>query len=84
MAGRQRSFRRARGFAPSPLKLPPGFEHAPDLLAMGGELKAAFCLLKERIHMPSIALRGRQRVYRQAMRSPTSLQKNRVYCPENC
>ncbi|HIA54808.1 MAG TPA: carbamoyltransferase HypF [Candidatus Melainabacteria bacterium] len=38
--------RRARGAAPTPIPLPPGFENAPDLLAMGGELKNTFCLLK--------------------------------------
>lgn len=37
--------RRARGFAPEPLPLPPGFDHCPPVLAMGGELKATFCLL---------------------------------------
>jgi len=47
MAGAPRLLRRARGYAPRPLRLPPGFEAAPDLLAMGGELKAAFCLLKD-------------------------------------
>jgi hydrogenase maturation protein HypF len=38
--------RRARGYAPAPLISPPGFEAAPQLLAMGGEFKATFCLLK--------------------------------------
>ncbi|MEF3366648.1 carbamoyltransferase HypF [Methylocystis sp. 9N] len=47
MSGRPRVLRRARGYAPSPLRLPAGFDRAPDLLAMGGELKAAFCLVKE-------------------------------------
>jgi hydrogenase maturation protein HypF len=46
MAGRARVLRRARGYAPAPLRLPSGFESAPQLLAFGGELKAAFCLLK--------------------------------------
>src|SRR5208337_2184646 len=36
MAGRMRLLRRARGF-----------EAAPELLAMGGELKATFCLVKD-------------------------------------
>ncbi|BAN70056.1 Sua5/YciO/YrdC/YwlC family protein [endosymbiont of unidentified scaly snail isolate Monju] len=39
--------RRARGFAPTPLPLPPGLEDAPPLLALGGELKNTFCLLRE-------------------------------------
>ena len=47
MAGRARVLRRARGYAPAPLRLPSGFESAPPLLAFGGELKAAFCLLKD-------------------------------------
>ncbi len=46
-AGRPRLLRRARGYAPAPLKLPPGFEQAPAVLAMGGELKNSFCLLKD-------------------------------------
>ena len=47
MAGVPRVLRRARGYAPAPIPLPPGFERAPDLLAMGGELKATFCLVKD-------------------------------------
>jgi hydrogenase maturation protein HypF len=47
MAGRARIFRRARGFAPAPIPLPPGFEAAPELVAMGGQLKTTFCLVKD-------------------------------------
>jgi hydrogenase maturation protein HypF len=47
MAGRARVLRRARGFAPVPIALPPGFEAAPELLAMGGELKTTFGLVKD-------------------------------------
>lgn len=47
MDGRARVVRRARGYAPAPIKLPPGFEQVPDLLAFGGELKATFCLVKD-------------------------------------
>ena len=39
--------RRARGFAPAPLVLPEEFGNAPPVLAMGGELKSTFCLLKD-------------------------------------
>ncbi|SKA57871.1 carbamoyltransferase HypF [Enterovibrio nigricans] len=39
--------RRARGMAPSPISLPKGFESAPKVLALGGEVKNAFCLLSE-------------------------------------
>lgn len=39
--------RRARGLAPAPLPLPPGFASAPPILALGGELKNTFCLLKD-------------------------------------
>jgi len=45
MAGKPRVMRRARGYAPSPLPLPHGFERAPGILAMGAELKSTFCLL---------------------------------------
>ena len=47
MAGKPRLLRRARGHAPAPMPLPPGFEDAPAILAMGGELKSTFCLLKD-------------------------------------
>lgn len=46
VAGRQRLLRRARGYAPAPLHLPTGFEHAAPVLAFGGELKNTFCLLR--------------------------------------
>jgi hydrogenase maturation protein HypF len=46
MVSAPRILRRARGFAPSAIPLPPGFEAAPDLLAAGGEQKNTFCLLK--------------------------------------
>lgn len=44
--GRARVIRRARGYAPAPLRLPRGFEQAPQVLAYGGELKNTFCLLR--------------------------------------
>jgi hydrogenase maturation protein HypF len=47
VAGRARIMRRARGYAPESIPLPKGFEAAPDLLAMGGELKSTFCLVKD-------------------------------------
>jgi hydrogenase maturation protein HypF len=46
-AGEPRLLRRARGYAPAALRLPPGFEQAPPLLAYGAEQKAAFCLLTD-------------------------------------
>lgn len=45
--GKPRLLRRARGYAPRALPLPPGFEGVPELLAYGGELKATFCLVKD-------------------------------------
>ncbi len=47
VVGRARMLRRARGVAPSPIKLPAGFAAAPELVAMGGELKATFCLVND-------------------------------------
>ena len=40
------TLRRARGYAPAPLNLPPGFEKVAPILGMGGELKNTFCLLQ--------------------------------------
>jgi hydrogenase maturation protein HypF len=47
MDGALRLLRRARGYAPAPLPLPPGFAAAPELLAFGAELKSTFCLVKD-------------------------------------
>ena len=44
VAGQQQTLRRARGYAPAPIAMPPGFEAMPSILAMGGELKSTFCL----------------------------------------
>jgi hydrogenase maturation protein HypF len=46
MAGAMRLLRRARGYSPEALVLPPGFERADAVLAMGSELKNSFCLVK--------------------------------------
>jgi len=46
MAGKMRLLRRARGYSPEALALPPGFERTSHILAMGAELKNSFCLLK--------------------------------------
>jgi hydrogenase maturation protein HypF len=45
--GRPRFLRRARGYAPLPIPLSQAFAAAGNILAMGGELKNAFCLLKQ-------------------------------------
>lgn len=47
MHGRPRLLRRARGYAPAPIVLPPGFADAPPVLALGGELKNTVCLLQD-------------------------------------
>ena len=47
IGGRARLIRRARGYAPAPIALPAGFENAPDILALGGELKATACVVKD-------------------------------------
>jgi len=43
--GKPQLLRRARGYAPTPVKLPDGFENCPDVIAYGGELKNTFCLV---------------------------------------
>jgi hydrogenase maturation protein HypF len=47
MDGAPRLLRRARGYAPASLPLPPGLEDAPPILALGGELKNTLCLVKD-------------------------------------
>ncbi|MEO0601744.1 MAG: carbamoyltransferase HypF, partial [Myxococcota bacterium] len=51
--GEVRVLRRARGYAPAPLPLPPGFEGSPPVLAFGGDLKAVFALSNARDLVPS-------------------------------
>jgi hydrogenase maturation protein HypF len=45
--GAPRVLRRARGYAPAPVALPPGFDRSPPILAYGGELKGTFCLVRD-------------------------------------
>ena len=45
-AGYPRLLRRARGYAPTPLPLPEGFDDCSPVLAMGAELKNTFCLIQ--------------------------------------
>ena len=47
MAGTPRLLRRGRGYAPMPIGLPSGFAGAPGILALGGELKNTFCLVRD-------------------------------------
>ncbi len=47
IAGAPAVVRRARGYAPTSLRLPRGFGAAPPVLGCGGELKNTFCLLKD-------------------------------------
>ncbi|VAX06002.1 [NiFe] hydrogenase metallocenter assembly protein HypF [hydrothermal vent metagenome] len=42
-----RMLRRARGYAPQPIRLPAGFATDINILAMGAELKNSFCLLQQ-------------------------------------
>lgn len=48
IAGEIRPLRRARGLAPAPILLHPGFQGAAPLTALGGHLKSTFCLLRGR------------------------------------
>lgn len=44
--GERRFVRRARGFVPEPLPLPPEAARVPDVLAVGAELKNTICLTR--------------------------------------
>ena len=46
-AGEIRVLRRARGYAPAGVPLPPGLDDAPQVLGYGSELKSTFCILKD-------------------------------------
>ncbi len=48
VAGRPAIVRRARGYAPATLAMPPGLGDAPPVLALGAHLKAAICLTRGR------------------------------------
>jgi hydrogenase maturation protein HypF len=47
MAGAPRLQRRSRGYAPASLRMPGAFAAAPPVLAMGGQQKNTFCLLRD-------------------------------------
>lgn len=47
IAGTPCLLRRARGYAPVPRRLPTGFADAPAVLALGGQYKNTFCLLRD-------------------------------------
>lgn len=46
MNGKAHLLRRGRGYAPDTFPLPPGFENTSPLMALGGQLKNTFCLIK--------------------------------------
>ena len=47
IAGAFRVMRRARGFAPAPLALPAGFDTRRQVLALGGDMKNTFALVRD-------------------------------------
>ncbi|XLD03289.1 carbamoyltransferase HypF [Klebsiella oxytoca] len=65
--------RRARGYVPDALALPPGFHDAPPLLALGADMKNTFCLLRgdEAVlsqHFGDLDEEGVEAQWRQALR----------------
>jgi len=72
MDGQMRMLRRARGYSPEALRLPPGFAESGNILAMGAELKNSFCLLKNgraivSQHIGDLENAAVQQDYRQAI-----------------
>lgn len=53
IGGVARVLRRARGYAPEPVKLPDGLERVSNLVAIGGDRKGSFCLVKNGVAIPS-------------------------------
>ncbi len=47
VADKVRLLRRARGYAPAAITLPPGFNKKIEVLALGAELKNTFCMVKK-------------------------------------
>ena len=47
ISGKSQLLRRARGYAPSSIRLPEGFEKSPGVIAFGGELKNTFCFVQD-------------------------------------
>jgi len=45
-AGKPRLIRRARGYAPAPIRLPRGLVAHPEIMALGGDLKSVFCFAR--------------------------------------
>lgn len=45
VSNRTQILRRARGYAPEPLPMPPGFESVGQVLAAGADLKNTFCMI---------------------------------------
>ncbi|QTF10709.1 carbamoyltransferase HypF [Brenneria izadpanahii] len=69
---RAEMLRRARGYVPDALPVPPGFAKQPALLAMGADLKNAFCLLRDEHaivsqHLGDLADSDIEQQYRQAI-----------------
>ena len=73
MQHQPRLLRRTRGYVPQALSLPAGFSCIPPLLALGGELKNTFCLLKDQQailsqHSGDLENAGVQSHYRQLLK----------------
>lgn len=72
IAGQSMTLRRGRGLAPRRLPLPAGFETLPPVLALGGDLKAAFCLTQNgqallSHHLGDLPAEGVENTARQAL-----------------
>ena len=77
IAGAPRMLRRARGYAPHTIALPAGFDHDAQVLAMGGQQKTTFCLIRQgrAILSPHIGDLGSVDTYRDYQRQLNDYQQ---------
>ncbi len=83
VSGQPQIMRRARGYAPAPLVLHPGFAEALPVLACGADLKNTFCLMKDgqAIVSPHVGDMQNARTNREFLRNLSLFSETRHFAP---